>query len=132
VLPVFLGILRQGCTHEGCSKKSEIAPRLGTAYRLSLQGNDPSILVTSKHYLGDGGTAWGTSTTPEFLIDQGNTQLTEAQMRQLLLPHLSMRLKMALNVCDPPYSNRTLLSTVGSEEHRAVAQLVVAKLLFLL
>ncbi|MFC6023133.1 glycoside hydrolase family 3 N-terminal domain-containing protein [Plantactinospora solaniradicis] len=37
-----------------------------------------SILATAKHYLGDGGTTGGT--------DQGNTQLSEAELRNIHLP----------------------------------------------
>ena len=47
-----------------------------------LQGstlNGPaSVLATAKHYVGDGGTTNGT--------DQGNTQLTEAELRAIHLP----------------------------------------------
>jgi beta-glucosidase len=86
--------IRWGRTYEGFSEKSEIVTRLATAYLLGLQGDDLSdpltVLATPKHYLGDGGTAWGTSTNPGFIIDQGDTQLTEAQMRELhLVPYIS-------------------------------------------
>jgi beta-glucosidase len=43
-----------------------------------------------------------------------------------------LRVKYALNLFEQPYSNPDLLSTVGSEEHRAVAQEAVAKSLVLL
>jgi beta-glucosidase len=86
--------IRWGRTYEGFSENSEIVTRLATAYLLGLQGDDLSdpltVLGTPKHYLGDGGTVWGTSTNPGFLIDQGDTQLTEAQMRELhLVPYIS-------------------------------------------
>ena len=86
--------IRWGRTYEGYSERSEIVTRLGTAYLLGLQGDDladpMTVLGTPKHYLGDGGTVWGTSTNPGFKIDQGDTQLSEAEMRQLhLAPYIS-------------------------------------------
>jgi beta-glucosidase len=43
-----------------------------------------------------------------------------------------LRVKYALNLFEQPYSDPSLLSSVGSEEHRAVAQEAVAKSLVLL
>src|SRR4030095_13391747 len=43
-----------------------------------LQDGSPKILATAKHYLGDGGTTGG--------VDQGNTQLSEADLRAIHLP----------------------------------------------
>jgi len=86
--------IRWGRTYEGFSEKSEIVSSLATAYLLGLQGDDLSdpltVLATLKHYLGDGGTAWGTSTTPGYYIDRGDTRLSESQIRQLhLVPYIN-------------------------------------------
>ena len=234
--------IRWGRTYEGYSENSDIVTELATAYLLGLQGDDladPStVLGTPKHYLGDGGTTWGTSTVSGYFIDRGDTQLTEAEMRELhLVPYVSaiengaqsimisfsswngekmhgqtywindvlkgeldfdgfvvsdwggidevdpdyytsvvkainagidmnmapydygrfiktmleaveagdipmariddavrriLRIKFALNLFEQPYSDPALLSSVGSEEHRAVAQEAVAKSLVLL
>ncbi|WP_308167912.1 glycoside hydrolase family 3 protein [Catellatospora tritici] len=43
-----------------------------------LGGGPTSILATAKHYVGDGGTTGGD--------DQGNTELTDAQLREIHLP----------------------------------------------
>jgi beta-glucosidase len=57
-------------------------PSAMTSLITGLQGatlNDPtSILATAKHYVGDGGTTGGD--------DQGNTQLSEAELRAIHLP----------------------------------------------
>ncbi len=37
-----------------------------------------SVMATAKHYVGDGGTTGG--------VDQGNTQLSEAELRAIHLP----------------------------------------------
>jgi beta-glucosidase len=58
--------LRWGRTYEGYSQDPLCVAKLGAAYIRGLQGeslSDPlSVLATAKHYLGDGGTTWGSST----------------------------------------------------------------------
>jgi beta-glucosidase len=91
--------IRWGRTFEGYGEDPRLVSRLGAAYIRGLQGEDLrgpfSVLATPKHYLGDGGTTWGTSTTriysggaipgapPEahFMIDQGVTEVDEATLR---------------------------------------------------
>jgi beta-glucosidase len=46
-----------------------------------------SVLATAKHYVGDGGTTGG--------VDQGNTQLTEAELRAIHLPPFQRRCSAA-------------------------------------
>ncbi|HSV86342.1 MAG TPA: glycoside hydrolase family 3 C-terminal domain-containing protein, partial [Levilinea sp.] len=43
-------------------------------------------LATPKHFIGDGGTVWGTSTNPNWKLDQGDMQISEAGLRELFLP----------------------------------------------
>jgi beta-glucosidase len=49
-----------------------------------------TALATPKHFIGDGGAQWGTSTTTlqgvRFQIDQGDARLDEATLRALFLP----------------------------------------------
>jgi beta-glucosidase len=72
---------RWGRTYESFGEKPEIPTQMAT-YITGLQGNaltDPgSVLATAKHYIGDGGTTNGT--------DQGNTQISEAELRAVHLP----------------------------------------------
>jgi beta-glucosidase len=44
------------------------------------------VLATPKHFIGDGGTKWGTSTTNEYKIDQGDLQVDESALRKVFLP----------------------------------------------
>lgn len=89
--------IRWGRTYEGYSENTDLVSRLGTAYLQGLQGKnlaDPlSVLGTLKHYIGDGGTAWGTSTTEDYKLDQGVTQVDEAALRALFLPPYQEGLK---------------------------------------
>lgn len=72
---------RWGRTYESFGEKPELPTQMATIVT-GLQGsslNGPaSVMATAKHYVGDGGTTNGT--------DQGNTQLTEAELRAIHLP----------------------------------------------
>ena len=49
---------------------------------------DNGVLATLKHYAGDGGTTYGTSTTGSYTTDQGITQMTEQQLWDLqIIPY---------------------------------------------
>jgi beta-glucosidase len=82
--------IRWGRIYESYSEETEIVSRLGAAYIEGLQGErltDPqTILATAKHFVGDGGTVWGTSTTNDYEIDQGVTEADEATLRAVHLP----------------------------------------------
>lgn len=81
---------RWGRTYEGYSEDTALVSELATAYLRGLQGDDLSdpqtLLATPKHFVGDGGTAWGSSTTNDYQIDQGDTQVDEATLRSVHLP----------------------------------------------
>jgi beta-glucosidase len=53
------------------------------------QGQTLFTLATPKHFLGDGGTIWGSSRTTNmntrYMLDQGNVQIPEDVIRQLYL-----------------------------------------------
>src|SRR5206468_7052717 len=44
-----------------------------------------TIMATAKHYIADGGTKWGTGDSG-YQIDQGDAQITEAELRAIHLP----------------------------------------------
>lgn len=107
--------IRWGRTYEGFAEDTELVGTLGQAYIEGLQGEDPtaefSVLSTAKHYVGDGGTTFGTAESvfpavPElniqrtrFLIDQGDTRLSEQALRDIhLAPYLSALKAGALTV----------------------------------
>jgi beta-glucosidase len=70
---------------------------LGSAYLRGMQNVDgatdlsapTTVLATAKHFVGDGGTAWGTSETfieQQYMLDQGVTDADEATLRAVHLP----------------------------------------------
>jgi beta-glucosidase len=72
---------RWGRTYESYSEDPNVVSSL-TTYVNGMQGSSlgasGSVLATAKHYVGDGGTTGG--------VDQGNTQLSEADLRAIHLP----------------------------------------------
>ena len=82
--------IRWGRTYEGYAEDPDLVSAMGAAYLRGLQGDSlgapDTVLATPKHFVGDGGTAWGSSTTPGYQIDQGVTEVDEATLRAVHLP----------------------------------------------
>jgi beta-glucosidase len=88
--------IRWGRTYETYSEDIAIASELATAYLVGLQSLPQSFdpapgqtiytLATPKHFLGDGGTEWGTSQTADYQLDQGDKTIDETQVRSFFLP----------------------------------------------
>ena len=75
---------RWGRTYECYSSDLEIIKKLSTAYTRGLQ--DGGVVACPKHFFGDGNTVFGTGECRDAyrLIDRGDAQLTEEQIRDLL------------------------------------------------
>jgi len=89
--------IRWGRIYEGYSENTELVSTLASAYVRELQNVDETpdlsasttVLATPKHFVGDGGTAWGSSDTfiiQQFVLDQGVTDVAEATLRAIHLP----------------------------------------------
>jgi beta-glucosidase len=79
---------RWGRTYEGYGETPELAEMMGAAMIKGMQsqpGEPGSVLACAKHFLGDGGTAGGK--------DQGDTVLTEEQLRAIHLPGYAAAVK---------------------------------------
>ena len=91
--------IRWGRTYEGYGRDPELVARLGAALVTGLQEPDSRVLGCAKHFVGDGGTSWGTvqrAETPSWWdgwgenwqIDQGDTRISEEALRTThLLPY---------------------------------------------
>jgi len=72
---------RWGRTYESFGEVPEIATAMTTmitGLQGTYLGGPASVLATAKHWIGDGGTTNGT--------DEGNTQISEAELRAIHLP----------------------------------------------
>ena len=92
--------IRWGRTNESYSEDTQLTTEIGTAYIKGLQsipdgyqttqGQTLFTLATAKHFIGDGGTIWGSSRQNilghPYMLDQGNMQVDEATLRKLYLP----------------------------------------------
>ncbi len=82
--------IRWGRTYEGFGEDPAQVSTLSSALIRGLQGanltDSSAVAATAKHYLGDGGTRYGTSTTDTYLLDQGVTDVDEATLRAIHLP----------------------------------------------
>ncbi len=82
---------RWGRTYEGFSEDPKLVSELGQAAVEGLQGTDLSnpvtVLACAKHYVGDGGTTYGSAQKPnsKSLLDQGDTRVDEATLRRIHL-----------------------------------------------
>jgi beta-glucosidase len=92
--------IRWGRTYEGFSEDTALVTELSQSYILGFQSLPQGYAAvpgqvyfggaTAKHFIGDGGTIWGSSKvilldTPA-MLDQGNVQLPEQALRELFLP----------------------------------------------
>ena len=79
---------RWGRTYEGYGEDPSVVSPLAQAAIQGFQGaslGTNSVLATAKHYIADGGTTFGTGSSG-YLIDQGNAQISETELRAIHLP----------------------------------------------
>ena len=79
---------RWGRTYEGFSEDTDLVSQLGSAavrgYQSTDISNPQSVLACAKHFIGDGGTTFGTGLNN--LIDRGNLAISEEELRKRHLP----------------------------------------------
>ncbi len=91
--------IRWGRIYEGFSEDTALVTDLSSAYiqgfqtipegYASTEGQTLYALATPKHYIGDGGTTWGSIHQYmyyQYMLDTGDTQMDEATLRRLFLP----------------------------------------------
>ena len=97
---------RWGRTYEGFGETPEIVKSMAAAAVVGLQtdklNSQTSILATAKHFLGDGGTVWGTGLNKK--MDQGDTQVSDQEMREIHLPGYLPALEAGVGSIMPSYS----------------------------
>ena len=79
---------RWGRTYEGFGEDPSVVAPLAQAAVRGFQGpslSANSVLATAKHYVADGGTAFGTGSSG-YLIDQGDARISETELRAVHLP----------------------------------------------
>lgn len=79
---------RWGRTYESFGESVELVSNLSAPAVQGIQGKtlnlSHGILACAKHFVGDGGTQWGTGKTG--MLDRGDTRITENELRRIHLP----------------------------------------------
>lgn len=91
--------IRWGRTFEGFSQDPALVSSLGAAFIRGLNGGIRPVLSSPKHFMGDGGTTWGSTHRYEWVqgwwnseepdrwqLDQGDLRADEASLRSVHLP----------------------------------------------
>jgi beta-glucosidase len=98
--------IRWGRTYEGFSEDPKLVRELSGPAVLGFQGKDYSdplgVLACAKHFVGDGGTAYGSTKTG---LDQGDTQVDEATLRKIHLQGYYSAIEAGVGSIMPSYSS---------------------------
>jgi beta-glucosidase len=98
--------IRWGRTYEGFSEDPNLVRQLAGPATRGFQGaglDDPlGVLACAKHYVGDGGTAYGSSRAG---LDQGDTRVDEATLRRIHLPGYITAIEAGVGTIMPSYSS---------------------------
>ncbi len=110
--------IRWGRTYEGYSEDPAIVRELGEAAVRGLQGDDLSnplsVVACAKHYIGDGGTAFGSARGGRGL-DQGDTRVDEATLRRIHLQGYISTVKAGVGTIMPSYSSWNGVKVSGNK-----------------
>ncbi|MFF4489148.1 CIA30 family protein [Streptomyces sp. NPDC001544] len=68
-------------------------------------GRNDKVLATAKHFVGDGGTEYGSSTTGSYTIDQGVTKVTRQQLEAVHLAPFRTAVDRGIGTVMPSYSS---------------------------
>ncbi|HWB86682.1 MAG TPA: glycoside hydrolase family 3 N-terminal domain-containing protein [Bryobacteraceae bacterium] len=100
--------IRWGRTYEGYSENPQVVRELAGAAVRGFQGLDLSdplaVVACAKHFVGDGGTAFGSSHQGKGL-DQGDTRVDEATLRRIHLQGYISAIQAGVATIMPSYSS---------------------------
>jgi|SaaInlStandDraft_4_1057021.scaffolds.fasta_scaffold10853_3 beta-glucosidase len=101
--------IRWGRSYESYGEDPELVGTLGAAFIEGLQGEGiafpNSVAATAKHFVGDGGTEWGSSKTANYMIDQGDTIIDEEGLRVIHLAPYFPALEAGAEIVMVSYSS---------------------------
>ncbi|HKZ32253.1 MAG TPA: glycoside hydrolase family 3 N-terminal domain-containing protein [Vicinamibacteria bacterium] len=117
---------RWGRSYEGFGEDTTLVRELGAAAVRGFQGpalSDPlRVAACAKHYVGDGGTVWGTGRrddkhpTKGGRLDQGDVQLEEAALRRIHLAPYADAIAAGVATIMPSYSSWNGVKCSGSRQ----------------
>ncbi|WP_432882873.1 glycoside hydrolase family 3 N-terminal domain-containing protein [Kribbella sp. CA-245084] len=106
---------RWGRAYEGFGEDPALVQSMATVIT-GLQGKadgsqlkqNNHVLATAKHFVGDGGTTYGSSTTGSYKIDQGITQVTRQQLETIHLAPFKTAVDLGIGTVMPSYSSMSI------------------------
>ncbi len=128
--------VRWGRTFEGYGESTDLVANLGTACIKGLQGSglgsDNTAAATAKHFIGDGGTAFGSSEatgpTGPYLLDQGVDEMDEATLLELFLPPYEAAIENGARIVMTSYSSTAAGKVHG--DHHLITDILKGQLAF--
>jgi beta-glucosidase len=113
---------RWGRSYEGFGETPELARMLGEAAVRGYQGKDlsdsSSVLACAKHWIGDGGTKYGTGRKLRAdlqILDRGDVLLTERELRDIHMAGYVSAIKAGVGTIMPSYSSWNGVKCSGSK-----------------
>ena len=111
---------RWGRAYEAFGEDPALVTRLATAiegYQGHRDGRDlkdnDRVLATAKHYVGDGGTEYGSSTTGTYTIDQGVTRTTREELTAVHIAPFVEAVEEGVGTVMPSFSS---VDFIGDDE----------------
>lgn len=113
---------RWGRTYEGFGETPELARIMGEAAVRGYQGKDLSdplsVLACAKHWIGDGGTKYGTGRKLKEdvqILDRGDVLLSESELREIHMAGYVSAIKAGVGTIMPSYSSWNGVKCSGSK-----------------
>jgi beta-glucosidase len=113
---------RWGRTYEGFGETPELARMMGEAAVRGYQGNDLSdplsLLACAKHWVGDGGTRYGTGMKLKGdvqILDRGDVPISEQELRDVHMAGYLSAIKAGVGTIMPSYSSWNGVKCSGSK-----------------
>ncbi|MFF3312007.1 glycoside hydrolase family 3 N-terminal domain-containing protein [Streptomyces sp. NPDC002952] len=87
--------------------------------------DDDRVLATAKHYVGDGGTGYGSSATGSYTIDQGVTKVTRQELEAVHLAPFKTAVDRGVGTVMPSYSSLDIIGDdAGPVKMHADAEMI--------
>ncbi|MFE7775403.1 glycoside hydrolase family 3 N-terminal domain-containing protein [Streptomyces sp. NPDC057445] len=123
---------RWGRSYEAFGEDPALVTAMETVIRGMQGGRDgkdldrpDKVLATAKHFAGDGGTGFGSSTTGSYTIDQGVTKVTREELEAVHLAPFRDAVKRGVGTVMPSYSSVDIVGDdAGPVKMHANAELI--------
>ncbi|MFD9796732.1 glycoside hydrolase family 3 N-terminal domain-containing protein [Streptomyces sp. NPDC059070] len=126
---------RWGRTYESYGEESALVTAMAsvvTGMQGRADGGDlartDKVLATAKHFVGDGGTAYGSSRTGSYTLDQGVTTLTRRELERVHLPPFAEAVRRGVGSVMASYSSLDLRDGRGPVKLHGDAEMLRGEL----